>query len=189
MQIIGSVSELNHLASSKAFGTIYMDPPWTYVKKKKKGAASNHYRTMTIQEITELPVERLALPKSHLHLWTTTPLLKNALSLMDTWGFDYKGMFVWCKSEMGLGNYWRISHEILLLGVKGKLTFRDHAMRSWLNLRRGRHSEKPEAVRSLIEKVSPEPRIELFARKAIPGWTVFGDQIEISEIQSGLELK
>ena len=189
MQVIRSIEELNQLAYRQAFGTLYMDPPWTYLKKRKKGAASNHYKTMTMNEIASLPIDRLALPKSHLHLWTTTPFLKNALTLMDGWGFDYKRMFVWCKPEMGLGNYWRISHEIMLLGVRGKLTFSDHSMRSWMSLARGRHSEKPDAVRDIIERVSPKPRIELFGRKAVEGWTVFGDQVDTYETQSGMELQ
>ncbi len=179
MQIISTIGELNSLASSVRFGTIYIDPPWTYRKKKKKGAASNHYKTMSLPEIEALPIDRLAKPRSHLHLWTTTPLLKTGLDLIESWGFDYKGMFVWCKSDLGMGNYWRVSHEILLLGVKGKLTFSEHGMKSWMCLKRGRHSEKPELVRYIIERVSPEPRIELFARKATPGWTVFGDEIEV----------
>lgn len=94
------------------------------------------------------------------------------------WGFDYKGMFIWCKSEMGLGNYWRVSHELLLLGVRGNLEFNDKGLKSWKEISRsGKHSAKPEPVRHLVEKASPGPRLELFGRDAVSGWTVWGNQV------------
>jgi N6-adenosine-specific RNA methylase IME4 len=79
-----------------------------------------------------------------------------------------------------MGNYWRVSHEFLLLGVRGKLRFRDRTMRSWLQCRRRIHSRKPEAIRLLIERVSPGPYLELFGRVEVrePGWTVFGNEVE-----------
>ena len=178
MKIVSSIPQLEDLAARSGFGTIYIDPPWTYRKKKKKGAASNHYRTMKLEEIVRIPVYKLANPRSHLHLWTTTTFLKRGLWLLDKWGFEYKGMFVWCKSSLGLGYYWRVSHEMLLLGVRGKMSFHHKGMKSWMCLTRGRHSEKPDVIREMIEKVSPPPRIELFARKATEGWTVFGDEID-----------
>ena len=55
--------------------------------------------------------------------------------------------------------------------------FRDHSVRSWHEFPRGRHSEKPAKFRSLIERVSPGPFLELFARRAVPGWTVWGNQV------------
>lgn len=178
------------MASGQRFGTIYCDPPWRYGKNHKRGAADNHYVTMKMADIAALPVDRLSDVRSHLHLWTTTSFLKEALGLIDHWGFDYKSMMVWCKPGLGLGNYWRVTHEILLLGVKGQLTFNEHSHMSWQFFDRGRHSEKPEAFRQLIEKVSPAPRIELFGRRPCPGWTVFGNQVEpdnIGGIFEGME--
>ena len=98
--------------------------------------------------------------------------------VMGAWGFEYKSMLVWLKPQMGLGNYWRLAHEFLLLGVRGGLAFQDHAQKSWIVESRAGHSQKPETVRGLVEKVSPGPRLELFGRRAVPGWTVYGDQVE-----------
>jgi N6-adenosine-specific RNA methylase IME4 len=53
---------------------------------------------------------------AHLHLWVTTPLLADGLAVIRAWGFRYKSCFVWAKDKRGMGNYWRVSHEILLLG-------------------------------------------------------------------------
>ena len=36
----------------------------------------------------------------------------------------------------------------------------------------GRHSEKPEAIQSEIERLVHGPYLEMFARRARPGWTL-----------------
>lgn len=177
--ILTKISELWQLVESgRTFGTVYCDPPWQYEKSSKKGAATNHYGCMSMHEIAEIPVGSLAKRKSHLHLWTTTSFLPKALWLMDHWGFEYRSQMIWCKPNLGIGNYYRVSHEILLLGAKGRLTFDNHNIKSWQIVGRGRHSEKPDVFRRFIESTSPEPRIELFARNNYEGWTVFGDQVE-----------
>lgn len=178
MLVIRDKSELFRLAASgEKYGTVYVDPPWDYDKGSKKGSADRHYTTMSLREIAEIPVSALSAATSHLHLWTTTSFLKEALWLIDHWGFDYKSMMVWVKPRMGLGNYWRISHEMLLLGVRGNLRFEANNIKSWTLEQRGMHSEKPECFRQYIERTSPAPRLELFGRVAYPGWTVFGDNI------------
>jgi N6-adenosine-specific RNA methylase IME4 len=55
--------------------------------------------------------------------------------------------------------------------------FDDRWLRSWVEAPRGRHSEKPDAVRALIERASPPPRLELFARKRATGWYSWGHEI------------
>ncbi len=79
-----------------------------------------------------------------------------------------------------MGNYWRVSHELLLFGVRGSLPFRDCSVRSWLQCRRTIHSQKPEAIRMLVERVSPGPYLELFGRAEVRemNWTVFGNEVE-----------
>ena len=86
--------------------------------------------------------------------------------------------FVWVKRQLGLGNYWRISHEFLLLGVRGRLPFRDGSLKSWMEADRTRHSAKPDEIRQMIEQASPGPFLELFGRRTVPGWTVFGNQVK-----------
>ena len=162
------------------FRTLYVDPPWRYENTASRGAANNHYSTMSIDELTKLPIEMLVTPDAHLHLWTTNAFLRDAFDLIDVWGFTYKSCLVWVKPQLGMGNYWRVSHEYLLLGIRGQLPFQDKSQRSWVEARRKRHSQKPYCVRELIERVSPGPYLELFGREEIPDsqWTVFGDQVE-----------
>lgn len=173
-----AVSDLNRLVElGRTFGTIYADPPWRY-HKQTRGAAAKHYPTLPLEALLTLPIRELAAEHAHLHLWTTTAFLFEAKAVMDAWGFTYKSAFIWVKPELGMGNYWRISHEFLLLGVRGHCPFRDRSQRSWMEAGRGVHSSKPDRIRTLIERVSPPPYLELFGRRLSPGWTVWGDQIE-----------
>jgi N6-adenosine-specific RNA methylase IME4 len=135
---------------------------------------------MSVEEIAALPVADLAADVCHLHLWTTHSFLFDAKRVMDAWGFAYKGVFVWVKPhhQMGTGYYWRGAAEFLLLGVKGGQTFLDRSVPNWVCSERTEHSAKPEAVRRLIERVSPGPYLELFGRRAVHGgWVVFGNEI------------
>jgi N6-adenosine-specific RNA methylase IME4 len=161
------------------YSTIYADPPWQYENTASRGAASNHCPTMSVGELCEMPIRLLAEANSHLHLWTTNGFLRDAFDVMQAWGFAYKSCFVWVKPQLGMGNYWRVSHEFLLFGIRGSLTFRENTLHSWLSAPRTRHSKKPCAIRLLVERASPGPYLELFGREELPNsaWTVFGNEI------------
>lgn len=175
------VRDLRVLCDSGArFATVYADPPWPYSNTAARGAAENHYRTMTLDAIRSEPVKQLVADDAHLHLWTTNAFLREAFDVIRAWGFHYKSCLVWVKPQIGLGNYWRVSHEFLLLGVRGNLPFQARTIRSWQLARRTGHSRKPFLFRSLIEQVSPGPYLELYGREEQPhtGWTVYGNQVE-----------
>lgn len=165
------------IEAGKTFSTIYADPPWEYSNQATRASTSKHYKTMTLKEIAKLPIRKLTTKNAHLHLWTTNAFLFDCPYIMQAWGFEYKSIFVWVKPQMGIGNYWRVSHEFLLLGVRGSLTFQSREQMSWRELRRGRHSQKPEEIADVIEKVSPGPYLELFGRRERKNWTVWGNEI------------
>jgi N6-adenosine-specific RNA methylase IME4 len=176
---------------SKRFGTIYADPPWQYNDQNTRAATSNHYSGMAVAEIRAMPVRELAADDAHLHLWTTSSFLPDAFRVIEAWGFEYRSILTWNKPQLGIGHYWRMSSEFLLLGIRGKAKrFADKALMSWLVHPRGEHSAKPPQVREMIERASPGPWLELFARQpavraagAAPvlpvwpplGWTVWGN--------------
>ncbi len=168
------------VGQGRRFGTIYADPPWQYGNQGTRAATKGHYDSMSVAEIAELPVADLAGTNSHLHLWTTSSFLFEAREVLEAWGFEYRSSFVWVKPGLGIGNYWRVSHELLLLGVRGSVRFRDRGKRSWLERPRMLHSQKPEEVRKMIEKVSPGPYLELFARREAKGWTSWGNEVHAS---------
>ncbi len=143
-----TVQELSELVrAGKKFGALYVDPPWPYENQTTRAAAAGHYRTLTLEEIAALPVKELATDNSHLHLWTTNAFLFACQSLFEAWGFEYKGVLVWVKPGFGIGNYWRVAHEFLVLGIRGNCPFLDHSQLSWFLAERREHSEKPETVR------------------------------------------
>jgi N6-adenosine-specific RNA methylase IME4 len=165
------------IAQGAQFRTIYADPPWKYKDARTMGAAARHYQTMSLAEIAALPVAQLAAKNSHCHLWTTTSFQEASYALLRGWGFEPKSELVWCKPSLGTGHYWRGAHEKCLLGVKGHATFRRHDLKSWFECGRGAHSSKPEQVRHWIEQASPGPYLELFGRRPVLGWTVFGNAV------------
>ena len=177
--VTGSLDAL--VESGEQFGCIYADPPWPYENQATRAATGNHYPSMTLDDIASLRVAELAARDSHLHLWVTNGFLFEADYVMRSWGFEYRSTFVWVKPQIGLGNYWRCAHEFLLLGVRGKAPFRDRSLRSWIQEPRTKHSAKPEHIRTLVEKASPGPYLELFGRKKERGWSVWGNQVDQQE--------
>jgi N6-adenosine-specific RNA methylase IME4 len=188
----GGIMELGTVKGR--FGTILIDPPWRFQNRTGKMAPEHRrlhrYPTMSFQEITALPVGRLALPKSHLYLWSPNALLLEALTIMKAWGFTYKTNIVWYKTRKdggpdgrGVGFYFRNVTELLLFGTRNKLRTLKPGRRQ-VNVivsRKQEHSWKPNEAYDIIEACSPGPYIELFARQLRPGWTSWGDQAETYE--------
>jgi N6-adenosine-specific RNA methylase IME4 len=173
------------------YGTIFVDPPWRFTNHTGKVGPEHRrlrrYQTMSFDDIAALPIEALALPKSHLYLWSPNALLPEALMIMKAWGFTYKTNIVWYKVRKdggpdgrGVGFYFRNVTELLLFGVKGKLRTLPPGRRqvNIMSSRKREHSRKPDAVYGIIEKCSPGPFLELFARERVEGWTQRGDEVD-----------
>ncbi len=174
--VVKGLAEL--IACGAKYSTVYADPPWAYSNQSTRAATNGHYVTMTPDEIAAMPVRDVLTDDAHLHLWTTNAFLFEAKAVIEAWGFEYRSCFVWVKPQMGIGNYWRVSHEFLLLGVRGdSLKFKDKALMSWAEIPRTEHSSKPEVVRSMVERASPGPYLELFGRMGVEGWTVMGNEV------------
>jgi N6-adenosine-specific RNA methylase IME4 len=138
-----------------------------------------HYETMTLESIMALnvPIAEDAI----LFLWATNPKLKEALQIMESWGFEYKTNLVWVKERFGTGYYVRGQHELLLIGRKGNITVPNEEDRpsSVLQVPAREHSHKPDEVYNLIEKMYPNnSKLELFARgQQRQGWTKWGAEV------------
>lgn len=171
------------------FGTILADPPWQFANRTGKMAPEHRrlhrYRTMPLAEICSLPVKEIAGDQSHLYLWVPNALLAEGLEVMRAWGFTYKTNIVWYKVRKdggpdgrGVGFYFRNVTELLLFGIRGRLrTFQPG--RTLVNIlidRKREHSRKPDLIYNLVERCSPGPYLELFARGAREGWIQWGDE-------------
>jgi N6-adenosine-specific RNA methylase IME4 len=172
------------------FGTILADPPWQFMNRTGKMAPEHkrlfRYPTMRLNEICALPVNAVAAAKSHLYLWVPNALLAEGLAVMKAWGFTYKSNIVWYKIRKdggpdgrGVGFYFRNVTEIVLFGTRGQLRTQAAGRRqvNIISTRKERHSKKPEGLFDIIEKCSPGPYLELFAREQRRGWTQWGNEI------------
>jgi len=166
---------------SITFPLIIADPPWQYSNRQADyfTTQDDHYITMTIEQIRGLPMKDLALENAVLFLWATSPILEDALTVMNDWGFAYKASFVWDKVKHNMGHYNSVRHEFLLVGVRGScLPDTPKLFDSVQSIERTSHSEKPEFFRQMINTLYPYgPKLELFGLKKVPGWEVYGTQI------------
>jgi N6-adenosine-specific RNA methylase IME4 len=174
--ITGSLQSL--IDAGHRFACVYADPPWKYGNQTTRASTDNHYQTMTVPEICAESVANVTADIAHLYLWTTAGFLREAFDVINAWGFTYKTNMVWTKPTMGIGNYVRLSHEHLLIGVKGKTRTRGSNQMSWVQADRTKHSAKPDCFRAIIERMSDGPYLEMYGRKPVGGWTVYGNQIE-----------
>ena len=160
------------------FSIIYADPPWSYDNSGFTQSAASQYPTMSTQEIADLPVADLCTPDSVLFLWATSPLLDQAFMVIRSWGFTYKASMVWDKGRApGIGWFVCTEHEFLLIATRQNNTHPATKPRSIIRESAGRHSEKPESVRAMIETMYPGPYCELFARSAKNGWYGWGNEL------------
>ena len=175
------------------YATLYADPPWPERGGGKiKRGADRHYDTMTVKAIAAMPFGAWAAWDAHLYLWVTNNYLPAGLECIEAWGFRYITCVTWVKDRQGLGQYYRGLTEHCLFAVRGSLGYQvledgkraqgttgfyePENLPSAIEAPRQQHSVKPERMRRYIERVSPGPRLELFARKASPGWDVWGNE-------------
>ena len=172
----------------KRYSIIYADPPWTYRDKALAGqrGACCKYPVMSIKDICNLPVQSIAKEDCVLFLWVTFPQLNKVFQVIDAWGFTYKTVaFTWVKKNksgkgwfLGMGNWTRSNTELCLLATRGKPKRISASIRSIVISPVSKHSEKPDKVRwRIVELLGALPRIELFARKKVPGWDSWGNEL------------
>lgn len=162
------------------YSVLYADPPWRYQAGTTTDSRviENQYPTLSIEDICALPIAERCTEDAVLFLWAPAPLLPQALRVVSAWGFEYKTSAVWVKPHIGMGYYFRVRHEFLLVATRGTgmtpapANRRDSVFTTGERLP---HSEKPEDVRQAIEAMYPGlAKLELFARTSAPGWAVWG---------------
>lgn len=171
------------------FQTVLADPPWRFQNRTGKVAPEHgrlsRYATMTLEDIKAIPVDTVTAKNSHLYMWVPNALLPEGIEVMQAWGFRYVSNVIWAKRRKdggpdgrGVGFYFRNVTEIILFGVKGSMRTLPPA-RSQVNMietRKREHSRKPDEQYPFIERCSPGPYLEMFARYPQPGWQVWGDE-------------
>ena len=174
----------------QTYNVLYVDPPWNYNNKRTGGSmksgASQQYDILDEDGIVNIIRNIPTTESSVIFLWSTTPMIKSALSILEKLGFTYKTQIVWIKTgRLGMGFWVRVQTEFLLLGVKGKVAPFRSSMRNFVMEKPGKHSVKPIQFYDIIEKLTAEmpdrKMIEIFARNTKLGWDSFGNELEIIE--------
>lgn len=200
------------------YGTILADPPWAYANasahRKLTGYANHEYTLLTTEDLSALPIQKVAADNSVLALWVTWPFLQDGLNVLAAWGFTYKTGLTWLKASKimhraaapfeqdilevkphyGVGYWLRGTTELVLIGTRGHpldgrpsgfIGFGAEDSTTVITHQVG-HSRKPTSVHEVAEIDWPGPRLELFARRPRMGWTVMGDEIDGRDIREAL---
>ncbi len=187
---IDPISDFRDSIGDQKFGTILADPPWQFINRTGKVAPEHRrllrYGTMSLAEISALPIEGCLKPTAHLYLWVPNALLPQGIQVLNAWGFTYKSNIIWHKERKdrgsdgrGVGFYFRNVTEILLFGTRGKnarTLQRGRTQVNYMSTRKREHSRKPDEQYPIIEGCSSGPFLELFARGARDGWSSWGNQ-------------
>lgn len=161
------------------FNVIVVDPPWkpTIEYDSEGWRGEGNYPKMSMEEIKniKLPTAKDCI----LWLWSIDYFIKDALEIIEHWGFERKSTLIWDKGSMGLGHWLRLEHEYCFLAIKGKPKFFGENAHSVLHAPRTKnHSEKPEEFYKLVEETCKYPKkLDYFARKKREGWSVYGDEV------------
>ena len=170
------------------YNIIYADPPYyfkSYSQRGEKRNATQHYNCMEFNDILRLPLFNICDVDCVLFLWVTDPFLEKSFELIKRWGFTYKTVaFTWVKTTQmnkhfkGMGYWVRKNPEMCLLATKGKPKRLSKNVEQLVVSPRQRHSQKPDCVRErIVELCGDLPRIELFARQKVKGWSCWGNEV------------
>lgn len=163
------------------YHTIVADPPWHYGRrmivtgnapgrKRPERQSGIDYNTLSIAQISALPIGDLVTSKAHLYLWTTNEHVRHAWNLVEGWGFRAKTLLTWCKRPKGMIGFGVFSpaSEFVLFASRGKASYKDRSESTWFEWPRGRHSAKPEAFFDLVERVtSPAAWVGYLGRRGV----------------------
>lgn len=167
----------------RGFKTIVADPPWDVMRGPDYNSNGPSkplpYPTMTLAEIEDMPVSGVAAKDAHLYIWTINKYIEQTYAIARAWGFKPSCLLTWAKKPhgIGIGGTYVQTTEHVLFARRGTCKALRRVDSTWWTWPRGRHSAKPEAFQDMVETVSPGPRLELFARRERPGWTVWGNEV------------
>lgn len=150
------------------YEVIVVDPPWAY------DTVNVGYPVLTVEEIMDLPIPKLASEDCVLWLWTTNAKMRDAFTVVDSWGFAEQSILTWAKDRMGKGWYLRNQTEHCVLATKGQPRLARTSQTTLLRAPSRQHSRKPEEFYALVESLCPGRRLDMFARESRKGWATWG---------------
>lgn len=165
--------------------TVVADPPWLpSLHRNTKGRSEGpyragpqrYYKTLSVDQIIALAPT--TTPKAHLWLWVLNQHVDWGYQVARAWGFEPQQMLTWRKPGLGTGRFQCNTESVLVCRKGGPVSNAFGATGgTGFDWPRGRHSEKPQAFFDLVERASPGPYLEMFARTLRPGWAAWGDEV------------
>lgn len=174
-----SAREAKELAGQ--YDVIVIDPPWPMEKIERDVTPEQvAFEYPTMQEAELAAMQLPSADDCHVWVWTTHKFLPMCLRLLDVWGLKYVCTFVWHKpggfQPFGLPQY---NCEFAVYARRGTPQFIDtKAFPVCFDAARGKHSEKPEAFYDLVRRVTAGRRIDIFNRRKIDGFDVWGKEAD-----------
>ncbi len=184
---------MTELPDSK-YQVILMDPPWSYYgAQDKMGAAAKFYPTMSDEDLMAMDIKGILEKPGVVFMWVTSPRLDFAIDLLRHWGLTYRGVaFTWIKTRADgvtpIGaqgvrpSVVKPTAEYVLVASnipKGRpLPISDEGVPHTILAAKMEHSRKPDEVHRRIERLYPNAtKIEMFARRPMEGWDVWGNEV------------
>ena len=178
------------------FDAVSTDPPWPFKAGKSggtmKSGSADHYPTMTMEEIKNLPMREITTKNAVVFVWIPSSLKADIFDagILKAWGLRYRVSMYWIKSDdplkpggrMCMGAWFRGPgvEEVLVCARYGAKAF--HSQKSNIIFEPRKHSEKPEGFFTKIvpelDKAGLNNRLEIFAR-GVPrtGWAAVGNEV------------
>ena len=163
------------------YATIVVDPPWPIKRTEREinpYEVGLDYPVMALDEISGLSVGDMLADDAFVFLWTTQRFLPDAFPILAGWGVKYRFTMVWHKpGGFQVFNMPQFNGEFIVVGVKGNPQFLEaKAFNAVFNAPRRGHSVKPDEFYALLRRVAPEPRLDMFSRREIEGFTGWGNE-------------
>ena len=173
------------------FATVVIDPPWQVAETipmseallaqtwNKEGLSRPMpYNMMSIKEISELPLPDVLADSALVFCWSIRKYLPDTFDILKAWGLRYRFTMVWHKPNgPQIPNGPKFNGEFIVAGATGNPKFQDikafNVVNHWPS---GAHSEKPEGFYDLLRRVTPGPRLDIFGRRRIAGFTSWGNE-------------
>lgn len=173
----------------KPYRTVVADPPWQPTlgatwnsRMTDKAGPQRFYNTLSVSEIIDLRPS--TADQAHFYIWGVTQHIDWTYKVARAWGAEPVILLTWKKPGLGAGRF-RCNTEHILVARKGPREGNPfgqggrHAQATegtFFEWPRGRHSEKPKEFFDLVDRLSPGPKLEMYARAPRDGWAVWGNQ-------------
>lgn len=151
------------------YHAVYLDPPWPR-RTPPEHPLCPHPPS---QSLEQLPLRELA-QKDGCHFWLRCPLslIRSGTlhEFLEKWGLKWQAEILFDRGTQGRGHWFYTRMEVLILAVVGNLPLlrSDVSPVHLLTTKGGKTNHDP--IYSLIQELSPGPRIELLASQSRRGW-------------------